>query len=138
MDAFYCIIPGKPKSFQNRRKKFQEYKKKVIKHANVSKAKPINPVGDNHLVCRTIYFYEGLNTDLDVGSFAKGIQDALIGIVYRDDKQLETEHNSKFGLIIDSGSISGNTPEELMEAITNGKEFVYVEVFNRGDGLIKI
>ena len=138
MDAFYCIIPGKPKSFQGNRKTFREYKNKVEKIASKSKTKPLKPVKDKDLVCRTLYFYKGSNTDLDVANFAKGIQDALIGIVYLDDDQLETEHNSKFGLTRDSGRISGDIPEQLLEAITDTKDFVYVEVFNRGDGLIRV
>lgn len=81
--------------------------------------------GDDLQIDVTVY-YTGLPT-FDNDNVLKPICDALEGICYHDDHQLSDYHIRRRSLKGYSGRIQ-NPSLELLDALRNGRDFVYIEL----------
>jgi len=80
----------------------------------------------NNLKIGIYVYYNGLPT-FDNDNVMKPICDALEGICYNDDHQLSANYIERRPLKGYAGSIS-NPTTELLDAISQGKDFVYIEL----------
>lgn len=73
--------------------------------------------GPIHLTCR------GLGVSQDVSNFAKGVEDALLGVAYRDDSQILALYSSVDGRVLtDKGK--PRRPKDVAQGIWVTVEFV--------------
>jgi crossover junction endodeoxyribonuclease RusA len=124
MLPFECVVPGTPVSLQTRnRSSLRQWKTKVATHAALAWPQGVDP-----LVCGVmvtiVFYFEG--TPLDVDNMIKPIQDALVGIVYDDDKQVNDVRGSVRDL---DGSfrVKGLSPE-LAKGFGFSGPFVHIKV----------
>lgn len=124
MLPFEFTIKGPPVSSQTRnRARLAEWKREVAAEAASCLPSGSTPVGAPVDVCIT-YYYEGDTPDVD--NVIKPIQDALVGIVYVDDRQV-TETKSRKKSIEGSYRIRG-VSACLLSAFSAGDEFLHVRV----------
>ena len=121
----FAVI-GLPVSTQSSAKSKQQYQTKVAEAASKSVASPIR---DNEKIKIEIdWFSGGFQNKPDVDNIIKPIQDALKGILFVDDKQVESivarRHDtlSVIYFVIE--------PLCLIEPLMNGhREYVFVRVY---------
>lgn len=126
MLPFEFIVTGPPTSYQTRyAKRLQAWKQTVRMAALHRWPKDIPPL-KNRLKLTVCYYHDGVSVTIDNDNMVKPIQDALIGLVYEDDRQLtdiqvrKTDINGKF-------YVRGMSPI-LAEGFINTEEFVFVRV----------
>ena len=123
MLPFECIVEGTPVSLQTRnRRRLRAWKQKVSAVAQelVSETTPLRvPV-----VFRVTYYYEGESPDVD--NIIKPIQDALVGIVYQDDDQVQ-ETSARKRDINGAYRIRGASPL-IVQGLLNGLNFLHIKV----------
>ena len=123
MLPFECIVEGTPVSLQTRnRRRLRAWKQKVSAAAQelVSETTPLRvPV-----VFRVTYYYEGESPDVD--NIIKPIQDALVGIVYQDDDQVQ-ETSARKRDINGAYRIRGASPL-IVQGLLNGLNFLHIKV----------
>ena len=121
---FEFLIPKRPVSSQTRHtSKLQEWKKFV--YGEASKTWVGEPyLGDVHLTL--VYLYDSDPVDTD--NIIKPIQDALIGLVYKDDEQVTDveSHRRSIISIVDVALY----PPLLLDGIISGSECVYVRILS--------
>lgn len=115
---------GPPLSLQSKNKT----RKRAYKQSVENAAKQILPAGFNPLTqdleIKITYYYEGDTPDID--NIIKPIQDALIGVVYVDDQQIADTRSRKRDI---NGSYRvRNVSACLLQAFSNGKDFVHVKI----------
>ncbi len=126
MLPFEFIVQGSPVSHQsNNRVLLRAWRAKVGVAAQIHWPAVQQPL-DSPLKITVVYYFGDRSRRMDNDNLLKPIQDALIGLIYRDDSQ-----------IIDSAvrrtSINGaffvrGMPLVLLEGFANGEEFVYVKL----------
>jgi Holliday junction resolvase RusA-like endonuclease len=122
------VIDGPPVSQQARRREnLRAWRAKVRREAE--KTWPSEqPPTSGLVMLRIIYFYD---INMDVDNIVKPIQDALIGLVYIDDKQvidiLVSKRNLAGNLRIDHGLAI------LAEGFARGSDFLYIAVASTSD-----
>jgi crossover junction endodeoxyribonuclease RusA len=124
MSRFEFLLPGRPVSQQaRRRERVREWKAFVNEEARrqwTGRHQPADAPVSITLLC----FYD--EVALDVDNILKPIQDALIGIVFRDDSLVtdaivrRRQLGGKFDLT--------DAPLVLIQGFHQGGEFVYVRV----------
>lgn len=72
------------------------------------------------------YYYEGDTPDID--NIIKPIQDSLNGVIYNDDNQIVDTRSRKKE--IDSSYRVRNASLPILQAFSNGSEFVHVKIDN--------
>ncbi|MBI2886121.1 MAG: RusA family crossover junction endodeoxyribonuclease [Chloroflexi bacterium] len=97
-----------------------------------AKPKFSTPRDDQDLKIQVTFFYVNPRT-LDVDNMLKLICDALKGIAYNDDSQLSDAHARRRDI---QGSYRlEDVPVELVEALADGEEFVFIEVSTLGESV---
>lgn len=126
---FEFIVNGPPVSLQTRRRaNLRAWKATVRQEAE--RYWPVGSPPTTDIIRITItYYYEG--AALDVDNMIKPIQDALIGLVYDDDRQVTDAVGRKRDL---DGSfrIKGMSPL-LAEGFCRGHEFLHIRIESAPD-----
>jgi crossover junction endodeoxyribonuclease RusA len=120
------IIPDRPLSLQAaNRPNFQAYKDWVAALASMAWTAPPVTSGDVHV---SIVFLCKPRGSIDVDNIIKPIQDAMNGVVYKDDSMVtDTDsHRRYLGEWIELTHL----PPVLIEMLVAGDEGVYVRVRN--------
>ncbi len=121
---FEFIVEGVPVSLQaRRRQKLDQWKHKVREPAQLLWLSNAPPLSEQIQIDIT-YFYE--YNSLDVYKMIKPIQDALIGLIYLDDKQITDTHGRKRDLA--SSFKLEDVSVALAQGIIGGKDFVYIKI----------
>ena len=117
------VVRGRPVSIQSSAPNRARWTAQVQAAARARCAQALD--GDD-LRIRITFFYEAI-PDFDTDNTSKPICDALNGIVYADDHQLENREARRKDI---NGSYRmEGADEELVQAIADGQDFVYVEVW---------
>lgn len=124
MFPFEFIIEGPPVSAQTRnRENLRRWKEKVkdiaINHWDLS-----NLPSNDQLKITITYYYETDSPDVD--NIIKPIQDALIGVVFQDDRQI-TDTTSRKRDINSAYKIRGMS-KFLAEGFCTGVDFLHIKV----------
>lgn len=115
---------GPPLSLQSKSKtRKRAYKSRVELAARNALAAGFVPVTDDLTIVIT-YYYEGTTPDID--NIIKPIQDSLIGVVYVDDNQISDTRSRKKE--IDSSYRVRNASLPILQAFSNGTEFIHVKI----------
>lgn len=121
MHPVELIVVGVPVSLQSKGKGRAAWKARVANEAHKIALVGVHPHTGPIRVCIT-YYYEGSSPDVD--NIIKPIQDALCGIVYVDDAQVEDTRCRK-KRIDGSYTLEDVTPATLA-AIRGGRSFVRI------------
>jgi len=115
---------GPPLSLQSKNKT----RKRAYKSRVEAAAKNVLPQGfiliTDEINIVITYYYEGTTPDID--NIIKPIQDALIGVVYADDSQIAETRSRKRE--IDSSYRVRNASLPILQAFSNGSEFIHVKI----------
>lgn len=114
------LIPGCPVSYQSKGPALRDWKRKVMSAARAAVAHP--NVDDEMAVCVTHFYRRRPRFDAD--NMAKPICDALINIVYDDDRQI-SERVARRLPLYRAFELQG-MPPDLALALCAGKEFVFI------------
>ncbi|MGA6209458.1 RusA family crossover junction endodeoxyribonuclease [Nocardia testacea] len=117
------VVHGVPKSVQAKGRSIQQWKNKVTQAAAAGWPTGVPPLACEVQIHVTFY-HDG--APLDVDNMLKPIQDALIGVVYDDDKQLTDTH----GHLRDLNAqyrVRGMTPAQA-SGFTSGDPFVHIRI----------
>lgn len=121
----FAVI-GAPVSQQSSHKSKRQYQIKVAEAANKSVASPIR--GDERIKIEIDWFSEGFQNKPDVDNIIKPIQDALKGILFVDDNQVESIVARRYDILTVIHFMS--EPLCLIEPLMNGqREYVFVRVY---------
>jgi crossover junction endodeoxyribonuclease RusA len=126
MLPFEFIIPGPPRSQQTRHRVQLRTWKDAVREA-ASKRWPIGvapDTGDIRIIVQ--YVLDKPRVLIDGDKLLKPIQDALIGLVYDDDRQITDAVTQKRP--IDDPFFVRHMSMVLAEGFAKGDEFVYVRV----------
>ena len=124
MLPFEFVVPGIPVSQQARRKeRLRAWKTFVRTHAGARWPRHDSPL-NVPLKITLVYYYDSVALDTD--NILKPIQDALIGLVYTDDRQV-TDISVRSTNISGSFRVRGMSPI-LAEGFCSKKEFLYVRI----------
>lgn len=126
MPLFAFTVSGPPVSLQARRKpRLQQWKQSVA-----SAAREVWPEGqavfEQNLKISIKYFYDDASPRIDTDNMIKPIQDALIGLVYKDDSQIV--HSEATKIDIDGKYMVRGMPLVLTRAFSAGNEFLYIVI----------
>jgi crossover junction endodeoxyribonuclease RusA len=123
MLPFEFTVPGPPVSHQSRdRAKLDAWRKRVRKAAARGWGATA-PLAVTLKICVT-YYHEGRAIRIDNDNMVKPIQDALIGLVYTDDRFITDTVVRKTN--IDGAFCVRRMPRSLAEAFIQGDEFLHV------------
>ena len=125
MSLFEFTVPGPPISHQSRNKEKLAKWQQTVRSA-ASKAWGSQCPLAIQLIIVVTYFHEGQSVRMDNDNMVKPIQDALIGLVYEDDRWITDT-------IVRKTSIDGlfqirGYPLVLLEALSRGDEFLHIIV----------
>jgi Holliday junction resolvase RusA-like endonuclease len=125
MLPFEFTVPGPPVSHQSRNKAKLEVWRRFVRAAAASRWGTRSPL-PGPLKVTVSYYHEGLAVRIDNDNLVKPIQDALIGLVYEDDR-LVTD------TVIRKTSIDGLFRVRgysllLLEALAKGDEFLHIVI----------
>jgi hypothetical protein len=124
MLPFEFIIEGPPVSLQTKnRARLRDWKLKVSATAKKKIPDGTDPVTDD-VTFQVTYYFEYESPDVD--NIIKPIQDALVGLVYIDDKQV-AETSSRKRDINGAYKIRGASPV-LIEGFIKGTDFLHIVV----------
>ncbi|MFG2014699.1 RusA family crossover junction endodeoxyribonuclease [Actinomadura geliboluensis] len=117
------VVPGTPASVQGSSARRRQWKAAVTAAARTAWPAGIPPLAEP-LSLRVTCFH--LGAPLDVDNMLKPIQDALVGVVYDDDKHLTDVQGSLRDL---NGAyiVRGITPQ-LAKGFTQGIPFVHIKL----------
>lgn len=124
MQPFEFLIRSRPVSQQTRRQRRLDEWKDFVRREAERAWTPIHTLADGPVCVTLIYLYD--EAALDIDNIVKPIQDALIGLAFRDDA-LVTD------AIIRRRQLRGTfdltrAPPVLVEGFEYGGEFVYVRI----------
>lgn len=126
MLPFEFIVAGPPISHQTRRSlRLQTWKHTVrtVALRHWPQDAPPLKMGLKLTVC---YYHDGVSVRIDNDNMVKPIQDALIDLVYEDDRQI-TDVQVRKTDINGSFHVRGMSPV-LAAGFINGKDFLYIRV----------
>lgn len=126
MLTFEFIVAGPPISYQTRRSIRLQTWKQIVRTAAIRRWPPAAPPLKNRLKLTVCYYHDGIAVRMDNDNMVKPIQDALIGLVYEDDRQI-TDIQVRKTDINGSFHVRGMSPV-LAEGFINGKDFLYIRV----------
>jgi len=119
-------VIGSPVSLQSSHRSKQQFQQLVAQAASKSVASPIK---DKERVKVEIdWFSEGIKNKPDADNIAKPILDALKGVIYSDDKQVESLTVRKHDTL---GVISfWEEPLSIVEPLLDGiKDYIFVRIY---------
>jgi Holliday junction resolvase RusA-like endonuclease len=125
MLPFEFTVPGLPISHQSRNKKKLSTWQQTVRTAASKLWGSKSPLG-THLIIMVTYYHEGESVRIDNDNLLKPIQDALIGLVYLDDRWITDT-------MVRKTSIEGRFRVRgfsmvLLEALSRGEQFVHIVV----------
>jgi Holliday junction resolvase RusA-like endonuclease len=125
MLPFEFTIDGPPVSYQTRHADRLRAWKAVVRRA-AGQRWLADAISTGRLKLTVTYYHDGIAVRIDNDNLVKPIQDALIGLVYADDRQITDVHVRKTDL---NGSfrVRGMSPV-LAEGFCKGKEFLHVRI----------
>jgi crossover junction endodeoxyribonuclease RusA len=130
MLPFEFTVEGPPVSNQTRAKPKLRAWREMVRQAAANRWAATAPlVGALRIV--VTYYHEGPAIRMDNDNMLKPIQDALIGLVYRDDKQLTDASIRKTD--IDGRFRVRGASLVLLEAFSHGKEFLHIRIESAPD-----
>lgn len=118
----HLVVPGRPVSFQSRTQALRDWKEKV---AAVARARVASPPFEDELAVSITHYYR-MVPRYDTDNMSKAICDALSNIVYRDDWQI-SERMARRVPLCRAFSLGG-MPRELVLALCEGVEFVFIRI----------
>ena len=124
MLPFEFTIKGPPVSSQTRNRKRLKNWKADVKTAAQRQLSADASIVNTDVTLTITYYYDGDSPDVD--NIIKPIQDALIGVIYTDDRQV-VESNSRKRSINGSYKIRGVSPV-LLTAFSDGNTFLHIKV----------
>ncbi len=125
MLPFEFTVPGPPVSQQSRNKTKLAAWQQLVKMAASARWGTAAPVGVP-LRITVSYYHQGLAVRIDNDNLLKPIQDALIGLVYQDDRLITDTSVRKTS--IDGLFRVRGYPLVLLEALSKGEEFLHVVI----------
>lgn len=130
MSLFEFVIAGPPVSQQARRRRRRDEWKEAVRAAAESYWPADAPPFVGPLAVTIYYFYE--DAALDVDNLVKPFLDALIGLVYEDDRQISD-------LVCRRRDFRGpfvvrDVSPTLADGLVGGREFLYVRVEDAPSG----
>jgi len=125
MDAFEFFVEGPPLSQQTRNPaRLRQWKEYVRGEATT--LWPREAPFDGRLKLTVVYYHERDSVLIDHDNMIKPIQDALAGLVYRNDRQITDSQTRKTS--IDGRFRVRHLSPMYARAFANGKEFIYVRI----------
>jgi crossover junction endodeoxyribonuclease RusA len=135
MLPFEFTVEGPPVSYQTRvRLRLRAWEDKVAHAAKVWLPAGASPIASGRLKITLVYYHERPSVNIDNDNLLKPVQDALKGIVYRDDV-LITDADVRKKNLDGFYRVRGMSPV-LAAAFVADTEFLFVrieEAPNRGD-----
>lgn len=121
----FAVI-GSPVSAQGSSRSKRQYRTTVARVARENVASPIR--GNERIKIEIDWFSEGFQNKPDVDNIIKPIPDALKGIVFADDKQVESVVARKHDIL--SVIHFMEEPLCIIEPLINGhKEYIFVRIY---------
>lgn len=118
-------VPGPPVSHQSRNKtKLHEWRQRV--RASAAAVWGARAPVESRLKITVCYYHQGQAVRMDTDNIVKPIQDALIGVVYADDRSI-TDTVVRKTSVDGSFKIRGYSLV-LLEAFARGDQFIHVVV----------
>lgn len=125
MLPFEFTVPGPPVSHQSHNKARLAAWRQLVRAAAAARWPGSPPVGTT-LKITVSYYHEAGTVRMDNDNLLKPIQDALIGLVYQDDR-LITDTQVRKTAIDGAFRVRGH-PLVLLKALAKGDPFVHVIV----------
>lgn len=126
MLPFEFIVAGPPISQQTRRSLRLQTWKQTVRTAALQHWPPNTPPLQTWLKLTVCYYHDGVSVRIDNDNMVKPIQDALIGLVYEDDRQ-NTDVQVRKTDINGSFYVRGMSPV-LAAGFIKGQDFLYIRV----------
>jgi crossover junction endodeoxyribonuclease RusA len=127
MLPFEFTVPGTPISHQSRNKARLAAWRKSVRTAAASRWGTREPTAVSLKITVT-YYHMGLAVRIDNDNMVKPVQDALIGLVYEDDRFITDTAVRKTS--IDGKFRVRGLPVVLLEALSKGDEFLHIVIDN--------
>ncbi len=126
MLPFEFIVDGPPVSQQTHNvRRLREWQRKV-REAAARYLPPGQAPLSSQISIKVIYFHDGVIARLDNDNMIKPIQDALIGLIYHDDRQI-TDVRVRSTDLNGSFRVRGMSAI-LAEGFCRGNEFLYFQI----------
>ena len=125
VDTFEFFVEGPPLSQQTRNSaRLRDWKEYVRNEAaKLWRGRDLN---DGPLKLTVVYYHERQAVSIDHDNMIKPIQDALAGLVYRNDRQITDAQTRKTN--IDGRFRVRRISPVYARAFSSGKEFVYIRI----------
>jgi crossover junction endodeoxyribonuclease RusA len=132
MTPFEFLVRKPPVSLQTKnRTRLQEWKNFVRAEAEKTWDSVIEPVSEPPLRFSIVYLCSDVRTAADIDNIIKPIQDALVGLVFKDDFLVsDVDSHRRF---LTEPIDYADFPELLQIGVIEGKECVYVKVSDAQD-----
>jgi len=119
-------VIGSPVSVQGSHKSKRQYQAAVAKAASTSMVSPIE--GGERIKIEIDWFSEGFQNKPDIDNIIKPIQDALKGVVFVDDNQVESIVARKHDTLRVISFM--REPLGIIKPLLNGhREYVFVRIY---------
>jgi hypothetical protein len=126
MLPFEFVVAGQPVSHQTNNRALLRVWRGRVRAATQGRWPVGQPPLDSPLKITVVYYYDGSTGRMDNDNLLKPIQDALIGLVYRDDNQITDSAVRRTS--INGAFFVRGMPYILLEGFARGQEFVYLKV----------
>jgi hypothetical protein len=124
MLPFEFTIPGPPVSSQTRNRARLHAWRNEVRLAAQAKVPPGALLEGGPVKISITYYYEGDTPDVD--NIIKPIQDAVIGVVFHDDDQVEETKSWKRAL--DGSYQIKGASAVLLQAFSQGVQFLHIRI----------
>ena len=125
MDPLEFFVEGPPLSQQTRNpRRLREWKEYV--RAEATKLWPTQAPVEIPLKLTVVYYHERLSVSIDHDNMIKPIQDALAGLIYKNDGQITDAQTRKTN--IDGRFRLRRLSAVYARAFAGGREFVYIRI----------
>jgi crossover junction endodeoxyribonuclease RusA len=128
MQPFEFVVVGKPVSHQSNNKALLRLWQETVRAAAEAAWPEEQAPTTQPCLLVVVYFFGPLPAYLDNDNLIKPIQDALNGLVYRDDRQVTDTAIRRTSIDVQFRFRSGSHSALLMQTIRSATEFVYVRV----------
>ncbi len=126
MLPFELIVMASPVSHQSNDRALLRVWRERVRAAAQQRWPEGQPPLDSQLKIIVVYFHNGNRSRLDNDNLLKPVQDALIGLVYQDDRQITDTAVRKTAL--DGAFFVRGMPVLLAEGFARSREFVYLRI----------
>jgi len=125
MFPFEFTVPGPPLSHQTRDRKKLEAWRQFVRTSASTRWVHSDP-SESAVRIVVTYYHEGETVRIDNDNLLKPIQDALNGLVYRDDRQISDTAVRKTS--VDNPVRVPGMPRILYEAFVSCRSFIHVRI----------